>query len=464
MIMDGPDEASLSYDFAAIVDTQKAFFASGKTRGLDFRLEKLRILEAAITRRGEELLAALASDLGKPSLEAYVAEYYFVLSEIRLFRKNLSRWSRPQRVGNPFYFYPARSEIRREPYGVNLIVSPWNYPFQLSLSPLVAAVAAGNCVVLKPSEMAPATASLLAALIAEVFDPAHVIVVNGGPRIGKELLELPFDFWFYTGNERIGRLYAEAGARTLTPVALELGGKCPCVVDIGVDLDIAVERIISAKFFNAGQTCIAPDFVLVPKALKDTFISKARAVLIAAYGNENRGDLAAIVNERHYRRLQSLITPGEIRVGEDNLATRRLAPRLLPDADWESLVMQEEIFGPILPVIAYASLDEALKALSALPSPLALYAFSRNRQTLEHIAGSVRSGSICFNDVLKQATNLNLPFGGVGNSGMGRYRGRAGFECFSYQRSVTRRYFCRDFFRLMPPYGDRLEKLRRLLK
>jgi len=204
--------------------------------------------------------------------------------------------------------------------------------------------------------------------------------------------------------------------------------------------------------------------VLVPKALKDTFIAKAREVLIAAYGNENRGDLAAIVNERHYRRLQSLITPGEIRVGEDNLATRRLAPRLLPDADWESLVMQEEIFGPILPVIAYASLDEALKALSALPSPLALYAFSRNRQTLEHIAGSVRSGSICFNDVLKQATNLNLPFGGVGNSGMGRYRGRAGFECFSYQRSVTRRYFCRDFFRLMPPYGDRLEKLRRLLK
>ena len=462
--MDGLVEDNRNYDLAAIVDTQKAFFTSGNTLELTFRLEKLRVLEAVIKRRSEELLAALASDLGKPALEAYVSEYYFVLSEIRLFRRKLIRWSRPQRVGNPFYFFPARSEIRREPYGTVIIVAPWNYPFQLSISPLVAAVAAGNCVVLKPSEMAPATALLLAEIVTEVFESGHVTVVNGGPQIGKDLLELPFDFWFYTGNERIGRLYAEAGARTLTPAALELGGKCPCVVDTEVDLNIAAERIVSAKFFNAGQTCIAPDFVLVPEALKDTFVAKATAILIAAYGSGNSGDLAVIVNQRHYQRLQSLITPGAIRVGEDDPAVRRLAPRLLPDAGWDSSAMQEEIFGPLLPVIAYTSLDEVLARLSRLPAPLALYAFSRDRKTREHIAASVRSGSICFNDILKQATNLNLPFGGVGNSGMGRYRGRAGFECFSYVRSVTRRYFSQDFFNLMPPYGDRLEKLRKILK
>lgn len=462
--MDGPGNDSRNYDLAAIVDTQKAFFASGKTRGLDFRLERLRALEEGVMRWRDELLSALASDVGKPAVEAYVAEYYFVLSEIRLFRKRLSKWSQPKRVGNPFYFFPARSEIRREPYGVALIAAPWNYPFQLSLSPLLAAVAAGNCAVLKPSELAPVTAGLLQRILAEVFEPAHVSVVTGGPETGEELLNLPFDFRFYTGSERVGRLYAEAGARTLTPVTLELGGKCPCLIDTDVDLDITAERIVSAKFFNAGQTCIAPDFVLVPEAMRQSFVAKAYAILTAAYGGGNSGDLAVIVNEDHYRRLQLLISPGEIRAGEDDPATRRLAPRLLPDTDWDSPAMREEIFGPILPIIGYSSLDNALDKLSRLPSPLALYAFSRDGKTLERIAAAIRSGSVCFNDAIKQATNLDLPFGGVGNSGMGRYRGKAGFECFSYVRSITRRYFFRDFFLTRPPYGNKLERLRKFLK
>ncbi len=452
------------YDLAGIVDTQKQFFAAGKSRNLPHRLESLVKLELEIIRQGDALLAALASDLGKPALEAYVAEYHFVLTEIRLFRKKLARWARPQRVGNPFFILPARSEIRREAFGVALIAAPWNYPFQLSLSPLVAAVAAGNCVVLKPSELAPATARLLSRIVAAVFDPAHVTVVEGGPELGKELLAQPFDFWFYTGSERVGRLYAEAAAKTLTPVALELGGKCPCLVDKDVDLKLTAERILSGKFFNAGQTCIAPDFVLVPESLKADFLATAREILTASYGEENPDDLACMVSDSHYRRLKGLATPDEIRIGEDDPATRRLAPRLLPDAGWDSLAMQDEIFGPILPVIGYTSLDETLERLSRLPSPLALYVFSRNREVRERVAATIRSGSICFNDTLKQATNLSLPFGGVGPSGMGRYRGRAGFECFTYARSVTRRFFLRDLFATKPPYGKQLEQLRKILK
>jgi aldehyde dehydrogenase (NAD+) len=452
------------YDLAGIVDTQKQFFASGKSRNLPHRLESLAKLELEIIRQGDALLAALSSDLGKPALEAYVAEYHFVLTEIRLFRKKLARWARPELVGNPFFILPARSEVRREAYGVALIAAPWNYPFQLSLSPLVAAVAAGNCVVLKPSELAPATARLLSRIVAAVFDPAHVTVVEGGPELGKELLAQPFDFWFYTGSERVGRLYAEAAAKTLTPVALELGGKCPCLIDEDVDLTLAAGRVLSGKFFNAGQTCIAPDFVLVPESLKADFLATAREILTASYGEENPDDLACMVSDSHYRRLRGLATPDEIRIGEDDPATRRLAPRLLPNADWDCPAMEEEIFGPVLPVIGYTSLDETLERLSRLPSPLALYVFSRNREVRERVAATIRSGSICFNDTLKQATNLSLPFGGVGPSGMGRYRGRAGFECFTYARSVTRRFFLRDLFATKPPYGNQLEQLRKILK
>jgi aldehyde dehydrogenase (NAD+) len=452
------------YDLAGIVDTQKRFFASGKSQNLPHRLERLAKLEHEIIRQADALLAALASDLGKPALEAYVAEYHFVLTEIRLFRKNLVRWARPQRVGNPFFILPARSEIRRDPFGVALIAAPWNYPFQLSLSPLVAAVAAGNCVVLKPSELAPATSRLLSGIVAAVFDPAHVTVVEGGPETGEALLGLPFDFWFYTGSERVGRLYAEAAARTLTPIALELGGKCPCLVDTDVDLKLTVERVLSGKFFNAGQTCIAPDFVLVPESLKADFLAAAREILTTSYGDDNPGDLACMISDSHYRRLESLSDPNEIRIGEDDPGSRRLAPRLIPDADWDSPSMREEIFGPVLPVIGYTCLEEAIARLARLPSPLALYVFSRNREVREHIATSIRSGSICFNDTLKQATNLGLPFGGVGPSGMGRYRGRAGFDCFTYARSVTRRFFLRDLFATRPPYGNQLEQLRKILR
>lgn len=460
------DETSTSspIDPATAFLRARAFHLSGKTRDLGFRLDALVRLEAAIVKKTDAILAALDLDLGKPGLEAWLAEVHFVLTEIRLFRKRLRRWAKPRRVGNPFFVLPARSEVRREAYGVVLIAAPWNYPFQLSLSPLLAAVAGGNAVVLKPSELAPATAGVLQEILGEVFEPGHVTVLTGGPEIGSALLEQPFDLFFYTGGERVGRIYARAAADHLAPVVLELGGKCPCVLAEDVDLDLAVPRIISAKWFNAGQTCIAPDYILVPESLREAFVEKTRALLERIYGTGRPLDLARIVNDGHLQRLLSLCQGKVIRIGEDDLPARLLAPRLLPAARWDDPAMHEEIFGPILPVVGYDDLEEPLARLAEKPAPLALYAFSRDPATLERIAGAIPSGSVCFNDAVKQAVNLQLPFGGVGASGMGRYRGRAGFETFTWERSVTRRYWVKDFFLTLPPYGKTLDWMRRWMK
>ena len=442
----------------------RSFWQSGKSRSLDERLAALARLESAISGETDAILAALAADLGKPGLEAWLAEVHFVLTEIRLFRRKLRHWARPKQVGNPFFILPARSEIRREPHGVVLIAAPWNYPFQLSLSPLVAAIAGGNCVVLKPSELAPTTAALLAKILSDVFEPGHVTVLCGGPETGAALLEEPFDFFFYTGSEGVGRLYATAAARHLVPVVLELGGKCPCLLTDDVDLDLAVPRIVSAKWFNAGQTCVAPDYVLVPESKREAFVAKTRSLLEQAYGTGVPRDLAAIVNESHYQRVLSVCQGEVVIVGEDDPASRILAPRILPNAAWDDPAMHEEIFGPVLPVVGYTDLEATLARLAAMPSPLALYAFSGDSATLEHIAGTVPSGSVCFNDAVKQAVNLALPFGGVGASGMGRYRGRAGFESFTWTRAVTRRYWVKDFFLTLPPYRQTLAWMRRWMK
>jgi len=453
-----------SYDLQQIVDTQKEFFASGKTIPVKFRCERLSALAAEVGRRADDFLDALGADLGKPRLEGYLSEIWYILAETRHIAKSLPRWARPRRVATPFRDWPAWSEIRREPFGTAVIVAPWNYPAQLSLSPLIAAVAGGNCVVLKPSEHAPATAALLAEVVAAVFDPGHVTVVQGGAEVGKALLEQKFDSWFYTGSEKIGRLFGEAAAKNLAPAVLELGGKCPAVVHEDVDLDLAAERIVIAKFFNGGQTCVAPDFVLVPSSMRDAFVRKAQSQLIKQFGEEKTPDLARIVNDHHYERLQSLISEDAIKIGDDDPGECYLAPRILPDAGWDDPAMQEEIFGPILPVIGYDDLEVALEKLKAHPDPLALYVFSKDKNALEHVAATVRSGTVCFNDAIKQVANLELPFGGVGRSGMGRYRGRFGYETFTFARSVMRRFLWKDMMRLEPPYGDMLDWVRKVMK
>jgi aldehyde dehydrogenase (NAD+) len=456
---------STSADLSGLFTAQKGFFHSGKTRDLGFRQSSLSALGQVIHRRQDDLLDVLALDLGKPRLEAYLAEIYFVLAEIRLAVKRLPAWGKARRVATPFFQWPARSEILREPLGCGVVIAPWNYPAQLSLSPLIGAVAGGNCVMLKPSEMAPATANLLKEILEEVFSPEHVSVVTGGAETGAALLDLPFDAWFYTGGERVGRLVAAAAARNMAPVTLELGGKCPCLLDRNVPLDQSVERIVTAKMFNAGQTCVAPDFVLVPREDHEAFLAKAIQIINGCYPAETaRSDFARIVSTTHYVRLRNLLPEKNICIGEDDPGNLHLAPRLVPEPDWDSPVMNEEIFGPILPVLAYDDLEEVIAILQKRPAPLALYSFSQRQSFHHQVISALPSGSVGINDVMKQATNLNLPFGGVGASGTGRYRGRAGFDCFTYERSMTKRYFLKDIFLVKPPYLNRLKTLKKLLR
>jgi len=464
MAMEDDTGGSRDEDAADLLSRQRSYFRAGTTRPVEFRREALRSLEATLQRHEEEILAALASDLGKPGLEAYVSEYHFLLVEIRHAVRHLARWARPRRVGTPLYFRPGKSEVRRAPFGVVLVVAPWNYPLQLALSPVIAAVAAGNCVTVKPSELAPATSRLIETMLGKAFAPGHVTTVQGGAEVAEGLLEQRYDMLFFTGSGRVGRLVSRAASDHLVPAVLELGGKCPCVVDADVDIASAAERIAGGKFFNGGQTCMAPDFVVVHRTMHSALVAQLREILEAWYGETGREDMARIANERHYERLRSRAGPEEIRIGEDDETGLWLAPRLLPEVDWDHASMTGEIFGPVLPILAWDDRAELIRRLRAMEAPLALYVFSRDAAFREEIAESCPSGTIGFNDTMKQAGNPDLPFGGVGSSGMGRYRGEAGFAAFSYERSVTARGFGLDPFKARPPYGDRLSRLRRFVK
>lgn len=441
---------------------QVEHFRKGATRDLEVRRDALRALLDGLERRENEVLAALEADLGKPAVEAWLAEYHFLRTELKLTIRKLPTWAKPRRAGHPFYFQPARSRIHREPYGTALIVAPWNYPLQLALSPAIAAIAAGNCVTIKPSELAPATSDLLAELVGTCCEPAHVAVVLGEAELGAALLEQAWDHFFFTGGESVGRKVAEAAAGHLAPAVLELGGKSPAVVDWTGDLELAAERIAFGKFVNAGQTCMAPDFVAVPEMHYDEFTGHLDRILRQSYAGGNP-ELARCPNRRHYDRVLSLAGDDATVIGVDDPDSLRLAPRWL-QADWDHPAMQEEVFGAVLPVLPYPDRATFIDRLAELPSPLALYVFSDNPDFADLLIRRFRSGSVCVNDVMKQAINPELPFGGVGPSGHGRYRGRHGFDTFTFTRPVTRRPQWPDPFSQAPPYGDLLDRLRRFLR
>ncbi len=441
---------------------QEEFFASGATRPVEHRRDALRSLLAAWESREKDILDALEADLGKPALEAWLSEYHFIRDDLRLAIRKLPRWARPRRAGHPFYFLPASSRIHREPFGTALVMAPWNYPLQLALSPAVAAVAAGNCVTVKPSELSPASSALLAEIVVQACDPAHVTVVQGDAGVGAALLDQPWDFFFFTGGESVGRKVAAAAARHLAPSVLELGGKSPAVIDETGDLKLAAERIAVGRFLNAGQTCMAPDFVAVPEGRLEEFTRHLDAFLEQAYQHP-RPDLARLPNRRHYDRVLALSTGDVHTFGGDDPGSLRLAPRWLR-ADWDHSAMKEEVFGPLLPVVAYRDRNEFIERLRSLPAPLALYVFTNRRGFADDLIRRFRSGSVCVNDVLKQGVNHALPFGGVGPSGHGRYRGRHGFDTFTFSRPVTRRPQWPDPFFQAPPYGNLLDRLRRLLR
>ena len=445
-----------------IVDGQRKFFRSGKTRELTWRREKLARLEAVLVEKKDAILESLAADLGKPGMEAFLCEYYFLLEEVRLVRKKMKGWLKRKRVGSPFYFQPARSWIERHPFGVVLIMAPWNYPFQLSLSPLIAAIAAGNSVVLKPSEMASHSERLIAEIVAEVFANDGAAVVTGGVEVAKGLLEDKFDFIFFTGSTAVGRQVAEIAGRALTPALLELGGKCPCVVSRKADLTLTARRVVAGKFLNAGQTCFAPDFVLVEAAVEKEFLQCLREVLEEVPWDE---EMACVISGKHFERLESLCEGRLEQFGKDEAERRYLAPRLVSGVDWEHPAMKEEIFGPVLPVKVFQDEDELMGDLGKLESCLAVYCFSKDAEFVEKVAGGLPSGSLCVNDTMKQLSQLKLPLGGVGPSGHGRYRGRHGVEAFSYEKSVTKRYFVgKDLMELMPPYEKAYRWIKKFMR
>ena len=449
----------------SIVEKQRDFFHTGKTRDLSFRLSMLRRLEAMLRSHEDQLLAALQEDLGKSAAEAYVTELGMVYGELRAAGKKLRAWSRPRRVRGTLSTFPSRNYIFQEPYGVVLILAPWNYPVNLVFSPLVGAIAAGNCAIVKCSGRSLCTSALIFRLLSETFDPAYLACADPGIS-HEEVLASRYDYIFFTGSSSAGKEVLQAASQNLTPVTLELGGKSPCIVDETADLKLAARRIAWGKFLNAGQTCISVDYVLVQRSVKAAFLQALVEEILLRYPNaENSPSYPKIINERHFGRLSHLLLAEKHVIGgERNEAQRKIAPALLPDADWDHEVMQEEIFGPLLPVITYEDLNDVIRTLRDKEKPLALYVFTKDTQTARQLIRNLSFGGGCVNDVILQITNHHLPFGGVGKSGMGQYHGKYSFETFSHPKGIVWSGNHPDLpFRYAPFDSDKLRLFRKFL-
>jgi acyl-CoA reductase-like NAD-dependent aldehyde dehydrogenase len=448
-----------------IIHKQRKFFATGKTKDVEWRIEQLRRLKQVIVDEQEAIINAVKADLGRPDFEAYFE--LAAISEINYALKHLKSWVKPKKVRAGIEQFPASAQIYPEPLGVVLIISPWNYPFQLMISPLTGAIAAGNCAVLKPSELAAHTSRAIADIIQKTFDPAYIAVVEGGVETSQQLLEEKFDRIFFTGGTAIGKIVMQAAAKHLTPVTLELGGKSPCIVDYDVDLNYAAKRITWGKYLNAGQTCIAPDYLLVHSRIKSELLIEIKKCVKEFYGDDpsKSPDYSRIISRRHLERLEPLLKDGEIAIGGQTKPEEKyIAPTVIDRISWESPVMQEEIFGPILPVLEYTDLKEAIAQINARPKPLALYVFSKDKQKQEQVLQETSSGGVCINDTVMQVGVSTLPFGGVGDSGIGSYHGKASFDTFSHYKSVLKKGFRLDPNWRYPPYKDKLSLLKRIIK
>jgi len=448
---------------AELIQTHRTFFASGRTRDLSFRFEQLRVLRKAIIYHETAIFEALKQDLGKAPFESYGGDVAIVINEIDHALKHLRRWAKPGQAWMPLAYFPSRSAVVAEPYGVALIIGPWNFPFQLLFGPLVGAVAAGNCALLKPPIAAPHSARLIAKIVTDNFDPAYISLVEGGAETGQMLLEEKFDYIFFTGGPATGRLVMQAAARHLTPVTLELGGKNPCIVDADTHLDYTARRIVWGKFFNTGQSCVAVDHLLVDKRIKRQLLDIIVRYVYEFYGADpaQSPDYGRIVNDAHFERLSRLLGQGTIIAGgKSDRATRYIAPTIIDNIKGREPVMEDEIFGPLLPVIEYGDLTEAVAMVNSRPKPLALYFFSRDKKKQELVLSNTSSGGGCINDTTIHET-ARLPFGGVGESGLGKYHGKASFDTFSHVRSIVKSGFLFDVPLRYPPYKDHLKWLRR---
>ncbi|MCC3372575.1 aldehyde dehydrogenase [Cohnella sp. REN36] len=454
-------------DCSALIRKQKEYFETGATRPLDFRLTALRKLGDAIRAREGDLLEALRQDLNKSAFEAYASEIGIVLKEIRFVAKRLRAWMRPRKVKTPLTHVGSRGAIYSEPYGVALIVAPWNFPFQLAVAPLVGAIAAGNCAVIKPSELTPRTSAALAALIRDVFDEAYVAVVPGDAETSRSLLAEPVDYIFFTGGTAVGQLVMEAASKRLTPVTLELGGKSPCLVHEDANLRLAAKRIAWGKFMNAGQTCIAPDYLYVHESVLQPFLGHLKRAIAELYGEQPLANRAytRIVSDKHFRRLQAFLGSGTVATGgKTDAEALRIEPTVLTGISPDDPVMADEIFGPILPVLAYRELDPVLAAIRGRPKPLALYLFSESKAVQSQVLAKVSFGGGCVNDTVYHFTSPYLPFGGVGGSGMGAYHGRSSFDLFSHRKSVLKQTTKFDLPFRYPNAKHALKRIKRFLK
>jgi aldehyde dehydrogenase (NAD+) len=462
---DGKSGGSVAQECGRIVAAQRAFFASGETRTHAFRSRQLRLLEALIVKHEKAILEALRKDLGKPGFEAYVGEYLVVLREIRVALGGLAAWMKPRWVSTSLLHFYSSSSVVYRPLGVSLIIAPWNFPFQLSMAPLVAAIASGNCAIVKPSEQSPATQTLMEELITPNFRPEYIRVMGGGPDLSRQLVHSDIDHVFFTGGKKIGAEVAMDAARRSIPVSLELGGKNPCIILADADFPLAMRRLVWGKAFNCGQSCVAPDYLLVPRGRKQESAVLFRECSERFFGVDAKssGSYGRIINDRHMERLLGMLVGVRILHGGDYATGERyLAPTLVEAEDDKHPVLSEEIFGPILPILEYGSPSEALKRISSLPPPLAAYVFTGNAAGNRDWMDGIRCGSLVVNDTIAQFLSQTLPFGGTGASGNVKYHGWYGFAAFSHAQAVFQKSTWFDIALRYPPYGRKLELLRKI--
>lgn len=453
-------------NISQLVQSQREYFATGATLNIEVRLNALKKLYSAIHEHQHLLMEALKADLGKSHFEGYLTEVSMVQTDLKHVIKNLRRWAKPKRVKTPVLQFPSTSFIQPEPYGNTLIMAPWNYPVQLCLEPLTGALAAGNCAILKPSAYTPKTSNAIKKLIESCFDEKYVAVVEGGRAENQALLEEKFDYIFFTGSTSVGKLVMEKAARHLTPVSLELGGKSPCIVDETADLKVAARRIAFGKLLNAGQTCVAPDYVLVQKDVESRFLEYLKQSIEAFLPGNNYSDFPFIVNQHHYNRLMGLMEGQDIYCGgSSEPENRRIHPTVLHNVEPGAPVMQEEIFGPILPVLTYNNINEVVDFVKQRPKPLALYLFSTSKQNQNLITKRLSFGGGCINDTIIHLTNPHMGFGGVGESGMGSYHGKYSFDTFTHYKGVLKKSNRIDLPMRYRPYSEkRFDLIRRLVK
>jgi aldehyde dehydrogenase (NAD+) len=454
-------------NISQIISKQSTFFSSQYTKDINFRKQSLKRLRNEVVKRGKDIVNALYKDLKKPEFESILTETEFVLTELNLTIKNLNSWAKPKRVFPSMLNFPSTDKIYSEPYGSVLIIAPWNYPYQLALSPLIGAVAAGNTVVLKPSELTPHTSKILEDIISNVFAAAHVTVVEGDANVAQELLAKRWDYIFFTGSVNVGRIVAKAAAEHLTPTTLELGGKSPTIIDQSANIKLSAKRIVWGKFLNAGQTCVATDYVLIHDSIKQQFINAVQSEIESAYTKnpEQSKDYARIVNERNFNRLQLMLQNETIALGGNtNVSQLYISPTLIDEPSLDSEVMKGEIFGPILPVLSYKNEEDISAIITTYNKPLSLYIFSNNKTFAKKMIATYSFGGGAINDTVIHLANHRLPFGGVGHSGIGAYHGKRTFDTFSHKKAIVKKGNWLDMPLRYAPYKGKLKMLKTMLK